>query len=56
MAPTTAALPLDDYRRQVARLLIQAKECRPDEAGVSAALKLRHRADLLQTIITMYES
>jgi hypothetical protein len=51
-----APLPLDDYRRQVAWLLVQAHECKPDRAGVSAALKLRHRADILQTIITMYES
>jgi hypothetical protein len=56
MAPTTVALPLDDYRRQVVRLLSQAKQCGPDEAGISAALKLRHRADILQTVITMYGS
>jgi hypothetical protein len=56
MAPTPASLPLNEYRRQVARLLLQAKECKPSKVGICAALKFRDRARNLQTIITRYES
>jgi hypothetical protein len=55
MAPTPASLPLNEYRRQVARLLLQAKECKTNKAGICAAFKLRDRARKLQTIITRYE-
>jgi hypothetical protein len=51
-----AALPFNDYRRQVTWLLIQAKECKPGKIGTRTALKLRHRADILQTLITRYEN
>jgi hypothetical protein len=54
MIPLTIALPLDEYRRQVARLLVWASECGADEAGIAAATKLRRRAANLQTIITQY--
>jgi len=54
MIPLAIDLPLDEYRRQVARLLVWASECEPDKAGTAAATKLRRRASNLQTIITQY--
>ena len=54
MPQTSVALPLDDYRRQVTWLLVQATECKPSTAGVCAALNLRRRARNLQTLITKY--
>jgi len=55
MIPLTINLPLDEYRRQVARILVSASECKLDKAGVNAAVKFRRRARSLQVIITRYE-
>jgi len=56
MTPAPADLPLNEYRLQVARLLVQADKCKIDKAGIGAALKLRRRARNLQAIITKHGS
>ena len=56
MAHTSIVPALNEYRRQVAWLLVQAGECDASAAGICAAVSFRRRARNLQAVITRYES
>ena len=55
MVQTSISQSLNEYRRQVAWLLVQADECESSTAGVCAAVNFRRRARNLQTLITRYD-
>lgn len=55
MAQTEIVAYLDEYRRQVDWLLLQAAECDASVAGGKAAMSFRRRARNLRIVIETYE-
>jgi hypothetical protein len=55
MAQTEIVAYLDEYRRQVEWLLVQAGGCDASVAGAIAAMNFHRRARNLQAVIARYE-